>query len=193
MKVKHFLLLFFQYPLVIKPVKRVLRITVKPVFGIFQRAPCKRLLNKRTRHKRRLVKHNASQGHTLNQRGGGFITAAEKVKAVAPAASFYLNKIAAELVTAGKAEGGKNGNKRRDHIAPERRNSFAAYCKRSFVEAVKCPANKGNAHTQRFSRAHCAVTYNAVFISGGTALAPPRKNGKLFRRKRVKTIRHNHR
>ena len=193
MEIKHILLLFFQNPLVIKPVKRVLGIAVEPIFGILKRAPRKRLFNKGAGHKRRLVKHNASQGHTLNQRGRRFITPAEKVKAVAPSAPFYLYKVAAELVTAGKAKGGKNGNQRRYNIAPERRYRFAADCERSFIEAVKCPADKGNAHTKRFSRAHSAVTYYSVFISGGTALAPPRKNGKLFRRKRVKAIRHNHR
>ena len=151
----------------------MLGIAVEPEFCILKRAPCERLLNKRPRHKRGFIKQNASQGHTLDQRSGGFIAPAEKLKAVAHAVTTDLYKIAAQFVITFKTEGGKHGNQRRDHITPERSDRLAAYRKSRFIKAVKRPAHKGYAHAQRFAGTHCAVAYDAVFVFSGAAGAPP--------------------
>ena len=159
---------------------RVFGIAVEPVLCTFERAPCKRLLHKGAGHKCHLVKKNAAQGHTLYQCRRAFIAPAEQIETVFHVALSDFKVIAADFFLHCKTERFEDWQQRRNNIAPQRCNSFAAHCKRGVVVAVQRPADKGNGHTKCFAGAHRAVADNTAFVLVSTALAPPVKRGELL-------------
>ena len=178
----------FFYPFHIKPMIRMLRIAVEKVFWIFKRAPCNRLFNKTSRHKRNLVEHNATQSHTLNEWCTWFISAAEKIITVSHIASWNRNHIPANPVINAETKFFKRRQKRSNNISPKWRNCFPANGKRSIAKSIKGPTNKRYTHTKRFAWPYGAVTDYSVFIFNVTAIAPPIQNGKLLFWKRDKSI-----
>ena len=177
-------------PLQMEPVLRVLGIAVEPEPRAVYRAPRKRLLNERTRHKRDLVEQHSRKSHALNKRSRRLVLSAEKIESVHPAAVGNEQQILTELFLADKPEGMEQRDNRRDHVAPQRTDGFAAESEIAVAAEVKAPEHKRERHTKSLAASHRAVADNCVAAEVARIAVPPAEHPALLWRECFNHRRH---
>ncbi len=182
MQIQRVFLLCLHDPLAVEPVLRMLRIAVEPEPRACHRAARHRLLHKGTRHERHLVKEHARQRDALDQRRGGFVLAAEQIKAVLGSAVAHQQTVLAQLFFTHKAETLEQGQQRRHHIAPQRTDGFAAHAEVAAAERIEAPQHERQRQAKGLAAAHRAVADDRVAGAVGRLPVPPAQRTQLLGR-----------